>query len=152
MGAEEGVAEDHAAVAVMLTGADHVADRLGHLLALELEKGIVDPVPGERLAGGPLGLGDLVLVVGEDEVLAAAVDVEAATRYLPAMAEHSMPAGAARPQGESQVGSPGLAAFQRAKSSGSRLCGLISTPAPARSSAGSRPDSLPYSGHLPTAK
>ena len=34
------------------------------------------PVAGEGLAGGALGLGDLVLVVGEHEVFAAGVEVE----------------------------------------------------------------------------
>ena len=101
VGAEEGVAQDHAAVAGQeLAGADHVADGLGHLLALELQEGVVEPVAGERLAGGGLGLGDLVLVVREDEVLAAPVDVEGAAQVL---AGHGraldVPAGAARSPG-----------------------------------------------------
>ena len=113
MGAEEGVAEDHAAVAGQeLAGADHVADGLGHLLALELKEGVVEPVAGERLAGGGLGLGDLVLVVGEDEVLAAAVDVEGAAQVL---AGHGraldVPAGAARAPGRVPGGLAGLGAL-----------------------------------------
>ena len=53
-----------------------VADRLGHLLALDPHHPVVHPDPRQRLAAGGLGLGDLVLVMGEDEVRAAAVDLE----------------------------------------------------------------------------
>ena len=53
-----------------------VAQGLAHLVFAQLEQAGVHPVPGERhLTGGSLALGDLVLVVGEDQVLAAAVDV-----------------------------------------------------------------------------
>ena len=51
--------------------------RLRHLLPLDLEEAVVEPVVGHD--GGAVGaarLRDLVLVVGEDEVDAAAVDVE----------------------------------------------------------------------------
>ena len=61
-----------------------------------------------------------------------------------AIAEHSMcQPGRPRPHGESQAGSPGLAAFHSTKSSGSRLPGSTSTRAPARRSASRLPDSLP---------
>ena len=53
-----------------------VAGRLGHLRAAHLEMGAVEPRADERLAGRRLALGDLVLVVREDEVDAAGVDVE----------------------------------------------------------------------------
>src|SRR5262249_8206397 len=53
-----------------------VAERLRHLLGSDHDHAVVDPVPGEAVAG-TLGLGALVLVVGEDQVVAAAVDVEA---------------------------------------------------------------------------
>src|SRR6266542_2403197 len=52
-----------------------VAERLAHLLPAHGEQGVVQPVPGEAVSGRPR-LGDLVLVVREDEVGAAAVDVE----------------------------------------------------------------------------
>ena len=54
-----------------------VAERLGHLLAVHHQVRAVQPVAGERLAGGRLALGDLVLVVRKDVVHAAGVDVEA---------------------------------------------------------------------------
>ena len=54
-----------------------VADRLGHLLAGELDHAVVHPDPGQLLPARGARLGGLVLVVGEHEVRAAAVDVEA---------------------------------------------------------------------------
>ena len=53
-----------------------VAERLGHLLAVDDQVLGVQPVAREGLAGGALALRDLVLVVREDVVDAAAVDVE----------------------------------------------------------------------------
>src|SRR5690606_10669719 len=53
-----------------------VAEGLGHLLGVEEQEAGVEPVAGEGLAGSGLGLGDRVVVVREDEVLAAGVDVE----------------------------------------------------------------------------
>src|SRR5690606_9329182 len=52
-----------------------VAQRLAHLLGADLDEAVVHPVAGETVARG-LGLRDLVLVVREDQVDAAAVDVE----------------------------------------------------------------------------
>ncbi len=60
----------------LLDGHD-VAQRLRHLLAAEVHHPGVQPVPRERtVAEGPFGLGKLVFVVREDQVRAAAVDVE----------------------------------------------------------------------------
>ena len=56
---------------------DEIPERLRHLLALDLQEAVVQPVVGHRRrAVGAARLGDLVLVVREDEVDAAAVDVE----------------------------------------------------------------------------
>ena len=52
-----------------------VAQRLAHLLAGDADQAVVHPVPGEAVADRG-GLGPLVLVVREDQVQAAAVDVE----------------------------------------------------------------------------
>ena len=58
-----------------------VAQRLAHLVAAQPQQAIVHPVAGEgHDAGGCLALGDFVLVVGEDQVLPAAVDVQALAR------------------------------------------------------------------------
>ena len=58
---------------------DEVAERLAHLHPVELDHRDVHPVAGERLALERLGLGDLGFVVGVDEVVAAAVDVDGMT-------------------------------------------------------------------------
>ena len=85
-----------------------VAQRLRHLLAADLDEAVVDPVPGEVLAEG-LGLGPLVLVVGEGEVLAAAVDVEALAEQLQGH-DHALgvPARPARAPGRVPRGLPRL--------------------------------------------
>jgi hypothetical protein len=84
-----------------------VALALGHLLALDHQVGAMEPVRGEALhAGGALGLGDLVLVVREAEVDAAAVQVEGGAevreRHGRAL---DVPAGTAlTPRGRPEVG------------------------------------------------
>ena len=55
---------------------DEVAERLRHLLSAQAHHPLVQPVPHEGLAGRRLGLRGLALVVGEDEVCAAAVQVD----------------------------------------------------------------------------
>ena len=102
-----------------------VAERLRHLLAGELEHPVVHP-DARELAAARARLRELVLVVREDEVEPAAVDLERAPRNFSAIAEHSMcQPGRPRPQGDSHhVSSPGLFAFQSAKSRGSSLSGF----------------------------
>ena len=74
-----------------------VAQRLAHLLAGHPEQAVVHPVVGELVTGRP-GLGEFVLVVGEHQVQAAAMDVERGAQVL---GGHSgafqVPARAARP-------------------------------------------------------
>ena len=93
-----------------------VAQALRHLLALELQHAVVDPVAGKRLSGEALGLGDLVLMVRKDQVVAAAVDVDLVAQVQqvhrrafdvparPALAPRAVPTRLARlgrlPQGE----------------------------------------------------
>src|SRR5205085_8966666 len=55
---------------------EEVAERLRHLLRVDVEECAVHPVAGEGYAGCALALGDLVLVVRKLQVPAAAVDVE----------------------------------------------------------------------------
>ncbi len=63
-------------------GHEHrVAQRLGHLLAAGGQPGVVHPVAGETVTGRDR-LRDLVLVVREDEVEPAAVDVERRAQVL----------------------------------------------------------------------
>ena len=74
-------------------------------------------------------------------------------RYFIAIAEHSMcQPGRPGPQGLGQDGSPGFAAFQSAKSRGSRFRSLTSTRAPASNSSRFLPDRRPYVGNRTTSK
>jgi hypothetical protein len=110
-----------------------VAERLRHLLAVDLDEAVVHPVPGEPLALGH-GLGPLVLVVREGEVLPPPWMSKPSPSRSRLITTHSVcQPGRPGPQGESQVGSPGLAFFQRTKSTGLRFSSLPSTRAPARS-------------------
>ena len=86
------------------------------------------PADGDRL-------GPLVLVVGEGQVLAAAVEVEALAQQVERHHDAlGVPARAGpAPHGDGHVGSPGLAFFQSTKSSGERFSSSTSTRAPARS-------------------
>ena len=59
-----------------LADGEEVAQRLRHLLVVDAHEAVVHPVIDEGVAVRALGLGDLVLVVGELQVHAAAVDVE----------------------------------------------------------------------------
>ena len=56
--------------------AQEIAARLGHLLAVELQKRAVEPKFGQPCVVAGLGLGDFVGVVDRNVILAAAVDVE----------------------------------------------------------------------------
>ena len=103
-----------------------VAERLRHLLALHLQEAVMQPDIGHH--GRPEAaarLGDLVLVVREDEVEPAGMDVEhlaeMGPRHRRALDVPARPPGSAMPQGEGQDGSPGFAGFQSTKSSGERL-------------------------------
>ena len=93
-----------------------VPGRFGHLGPVHPEMGAVQPRPDEGLAGRRLALGDLVLVMREDQVHAAGVDVEGRTEVGhahrrafdvpagPARTDRRLPRGLARlgplPQGE----------------------------------------------------
>ena len=91
------------------TDHEEVALGLGHLLVVDVDEAVVHPVVRERLVIAALGLRDLVLVVREDEVLAAAVDVdglaEVAAIHCGAL---DMPAGTAVAPGALPVGLAGL--------------------------------------------
>ena len=55
---------------------EKIAQGLGHFLIVNPHKPVVHPDLGEDLAVRPATLGDLVFMVGELQVLAAAVDVK----------------------------------------------------------------------------
>ena len=59
-----------------------VAEGFAHLPSLHHEVGDVEPVAGESFAGNGLHLGDLVFVVGKDQVHPSRVKVETLTEML----------------------------------------------------------------------
>lgn len=106
-------------------GDEHrVAERFRHLLAAHGDPGVVHPVPGELVAVR-LGLGDLVLVVREDQVQAAAVDVEDGAQVL---VRHrralQVPAGAAAAPRGLPAGLAGLGRLPHGEVAGVPLAGL----------------------------
>ncbi|MNZ84549.1 hypothetical protein D3C78_1033110 [compost metagenome] len=63
-----------------LTNGEEVTQGLGHLLAIHSHRAGVHPGIGIELARGRLALGNLVLVVREHQVRAAAMNVEGFTQ------------------------------------------------------------------------
>src|SRR5262245_14875775 len=60
-----------------VAGKPHVAERLRHLLAVELDEAVVQPIAREGLAAVPAGaLSELVLVVWKEQVDATAVNID----------------------------------------------------------------------------
>ena len=55
---------------------EEVALGFGHFFVVDVDVAVVDPVVGEGAAIGAFGLGNFVFVVGEDQILAAAVNVD----------------------------------------------------------------------------
>ena len=88
---------------------EKVAQGFGHLLLVHPHKAVVDPIVGERLSRDGLRLGHLVFVVGKDEVLSAAVNVEGfAQVFLAHDRAFDMPARAAFSPGARPGGFPRL--------------------------------------------
>ena len=87
------------------------------MLALDEQEADVEPVAGEGLCGGGLGLGDLVLVVGEHQVFAAGVEVEGLAEELHGHGGAlDVPAGTACAERGLPAILAGLGGFHRAKS------------------------------------
>ena len=93
-----------------------VAERLGHLLAVDQQHARVHPGVGETLVPGAGGLGALVLVVREGQVGAAAVDVDRGAQIA---AHHGgalgMPTGTALAPGARPAGLAGLGGLPQGK-------------------------------------
>src|SRR3546814_19428275 len=83
---------------------DLIADRLRHLLAVDVEKAVVQPVARENLAAMRAGrLRDLVLVVRKDQVVTAAVNIDGlAKQRFGHRRALDMPAGATATPGRSE--------------------------------------------------
>ncbi|OQB90409.1 MAG: hypothetical protein BWX83_00853 [Candidatus Cloacimonetes bacterium ADurb.Bin117] len=61
---------------------EEIIEALAHLVAINVQKTIVHPVSGQGFAGEGEGLGEFILVMGENEVGAATVDVEGFAQIL----------------------------------------------------------------------
>ena len=59
-----------------LLNGEEVAERFAHFLLVDIDKTVVHPVFDKRFAGRPFTLGDLVLMVWKDQILAAAIDIK----------------------------------------------------------------------------
>ena len=59
-----------------------IACGLAHLFVVDIEEGGVHPVMCEGLSVGRLGLGDLVLVMGEDQILPSRMNVDLIAQIL----------------------------------------------------------------------
>ena len=102
----------------------HVAQRLGHLGVVHIHEAVVQPVAHEQLAAmGAGALGHLVLVMGKDQVVAAAVDVDGAARDAgrPSPSIRYASRAGPGPTGLSQPGRSGVDGFHSTKSPASSL-------------------------------
>jgi hypothetical protein len=106
-----------------LVDGEEVAQRLAHLLAGDVEEAVVHPVGRhEGVAERRAALRDLVLVVREDEVEAAGMDVEGLAELLGAHRRaFDVPSGRPRPHGLAQPGWASVEGFHSTKSAGSFL-------------------------------
>ena len=82
VGLEHGQADGFAVMVLQqILHGDEVAEAFGHLLTFDHEIAVMHPHLGEAFVRvGATALGDLVFVVGEDQILAAAMDIEAAPK------------------------------------------------------------------------
>ena len=80
----DGIAEGDGIDALLhqIPQGEEIPQGLGHLLPFHQQEFPVDPGVDPGVARGTLALGDLVLVVGKDQVHAAAMDIDALTQEL----------------------------------------------------------------------
>ena len=92
---------------------------LGHFLVVHVDETVVHPVAGKLTAVGALALGNLVLVVGEDQVLTAAVQIDGLAQMGAAHgAALNVPARAAHAVGAFPCGLAGLCGLPDGKVGG----------------------------------
>ena len=83
LGGQQEVAQHLAVVFLQdVAHGEEVVERLAHLLVVDRDEPVVHPVVGELLAGQAFGLRDLVLVMRELQVFAAAVQVDGLAQEL----------------------------------------------------------------------
>ena len=99
-----------------LPNGEKIIERLRHFFAVDLHEPVVDPETGKGFSGRPFGLGDLIFMVGKDQVLAPSVNVEGLPQK--ALAHDGaldVPAGPPFSPGAFPPGLPLLARFPEGK-------------------------------------
>ncbi len=95
---------------------EEVAEGLAHLLMIDIDKAVVQPVLDKGFAGRPFALGDFIFMMGEDQVFTAAVDVESLAEVLYAHRRtFDVPAGTPRAPGGFPGRLSGFGAFPQGK-------------------------------------
>ena len=85
---------------VNIADGEKIAQRLGHFLFVDIHESVVDPVFDRRFPRRTAGLGDFIFVMREDQVFAAAMNVEGfAEIFLAHRGTLDMPSWATRPPG-----------------------------------------------------
>ena len=85
MGAEHEQAENLQVILLLdLPHCKEIAQGLAHFPVVDIQEGVMQPVMSEFHAVARLRLGDLILMVREDQVLAAGVDVNRLAKILAA--------------------------------------------------------------------
>ena len=100
MGTQKDIADLASLVSPLhyLTQCVEIPERLGHLLAVDNQVGRVQPVFHERLARGPLALGDLVIMMREQIIHTAGMHIKALAKVLHAHRRAlNVPTGTAAP-------------------------------------------------------
>ena len=103
---------------------EKVPQRFGHFFRIDGDKTVVNPIMDRFTTVTAFTLGDLIFVMGKNQIRTRHRGYQRFCQdILVDMAEHSIcQPGRPFPQGLSQAGSPGFAAFHKAKSKGSRFC------------------------------
>ena len=63
-----------------LTNSKEIAQRFAHLPVVDVQESVVQPVAGKGLAVAAFALGNLVLMMREDQILAAGMDIDLLTQ------------------------------------------------------------------------
>ena len=128
VGLEHEEAQGHRRSTALKQGADRgeVAQGFGHLFAAHIDHAVVQPPAGQGLARGRFRLGDFVVVVGEDQIGAAEMEINRVSQLL---AHHGrafdMPTRPAGAPGGRETGLPRFGPFPKGEIKGMLLAGFL---------------------------